>query len=85
MKLVITAAAEADLRQIGDWIAHDSRASGLAFTDDLRDRAAIIVITAGTTVMASSVDEVFDRLETRYKNWDRRASDERHHHRRRGG
>jgi antitoxin ParD1/3/4 len=56
MKLVITAAAEADLRQIGDWIAHDSRASGLAFTDDLRDRAAIIVIAARRTVMASSVD-----------------------------
>src|SRR3954453_1381784 len=45
MKLVITAAAEADLRQIGDWIAHDSRANALAFTDDLRDRCKRLVDT----------------------------------------
>lgn len=30
----------------------------------------------------SSVDEVFDRLEARYRNWDSRNPDESHHHRR---
>ena len=33
----------------------------------------------------SSADEVFDRLEARYKNWDNRDADEARHHRRRGG
>ena len=33
----------------------------------------------------SSADEVFDRLEARYKNWDERGADEARHHRRRGG
>ncbi len=32
----------------------------------------------------SSADEVFDRLEARYKNWDNRDADEARHHRRRG-
>jgi antitoxin ParD1/3/4 len=33
----------------------------------------------------SSADEVFDRLEARYRNWDNSAFDEGHRHRRRRG
>ncbi len=43
MKVVITVAAEADLRDIGDWIAPDSSARALTFTQELRDRCKRLV------------------------------------------
>jgi toxin ParE1/3/4 len=43
MKVIITAAAEADLRQIGDWIAQDNRARAITFTRELRERCKRLV------------------------------------------
>jgi toxin ParE1/3/4 len=43
MKVIVTAAAEADLRQIGDWIAQDNQARAITFTQELRERCKRLV------------------------------------------
>jgi plasmid stabilization system protein ParE len=43
MNLVITAAAEADLQSIGDWIANDNPARALTFVHELRERCESLI------------------------------------------